>query len=127
ARAREIERADLDRYVVQRQGLRGFARVAWREVEPGAYLRNWHIDLIAEHLQAVTRRELFRLVINLPPGCMKSLSVSVLWPSWVWTEIPTERFMYASYGAHLSRRDGAKMRALVTSPWWQERWGPLPL
>ncbi len=34
--------------------------------DPGAtYLPNWHIDLIAEHLEAARRGEIQRLIINM--------------------------------------------------------------
>ena len=32
-----------------------FIRQAWHIVEPGAdYVHNWHVDLICEHLEAIT-------------------------------------------------------------------------
>ena len=37
-------------------------------VEPSTvYLENWHIDLIAEYLEAVTAGQIKRLLINMPP------------------------------------------------------------
>src|SRR5580700_418555 len=46
----------LDR-VVLRNDLRLYIREAWHVVEPSTvYLENWHIDLIAEYLEAVTAR-----------------------------------------------------------------------
>jgi hypothetical protein len=36
-------------------------------VEPSTvYLENWHIDLIAEHLEAVTAGQIKRLLIHMP-------------------------------------------------------------
>ena len=41
-------------------------------VEPSTtYLENWHIDLIAEHLEAVTAGQIKRLLINMPPRYAK--------------------------------------------------------
>src|SRR3984893_1652551 len=41
--------------VMLRNDLRLYIRQAWHVVEPSTvYLENWHIDLIAEHLEAVT-------------------------------------------------------------------------
>ena len=38
-----------------RDDLRLYIRQAWHVIEPSTvYLENWHIDLIAEHLEAVT-------------------------------------------------------------------------
>lgn len=93
-------------------------------MEPGtAYKRNWHIDVIAEHLEAVTRHDIQNLLINIPPGCMKSLSVCVFWPAWVWITHPDQRWMFASYNFDLSLRDSVKCRTLIQSPWYQARWG----
>jgi predicted phage terminase large subunit-like protein len=55
-----------------------------------------------------------------------SLLTCVLWPAWEWTTSPEIRWMFASYADSLAVRDSLKMRALVTSLWYQERW-PLRL
>jgi hypothetical protein len=54
-------------------------------VEPGTqYVHGWHIDAICEHLEAVSLGQIFNLLINMPPRHMKSLLVSVFWPTWQW-------------------------------------------
>ena len=43
-----------------------FIRQAWSVIEPNTpYVHNWHIDLIAEYLQAVNDGEIHRLLINI--------------------------------------------------------------
>ncbi len=54
---------------------------------------------------------------------MKSLLVSVMWPTWEWTQRPSKRFLTASYAQQLSTRDALKSRRVIQSPWYQERWG----
>lgn len=104
--------------------LRGFVRAGWRVIEPMTEFRsNWHIDAIAEHLDAVYRREIRRLVVNIPPRTMKSSTVTVLAPAWRWTSEPHERFLTASYGADLATRDAVKTRRLLQSAWYRARWG----
>lgn len=104
--------------------LREFIRAAWPMLEPVTRFRsNWHIDAIAEHLEAAYRREILRLVVNIPPRTMKSSTVTVLAPAWRWTTHPHERFLTASYGAELATRDAVKTRRLITSPWYLARWG----
>lgn len=62
-----------------------FIERAWPVVEPGTpYVHGWHVDAIAAHLEAVSAGEIRRLLINVPPGTMKSLAVGVLWPAWEW-------------------------------------------
>jgi predicted phage terminase large subunit-like protein len=103
-----------------------FARAAWPVVEPGKKFRdNWHLHAIAEHLEAVTRRDIKRLIINIPPRMAKSTMVSVLWPAWTWTFNPQHQFLCVSYAEKLAVRDNLKHRRLGASPWYRDRWGPV--
>src|SRR5262245_62303522 len=57
----------------------------WHILEPGQrFVSGWAMDGIAEHLEAVTRGQIRRLLLNVPPGFSKSLTTDVLWPSWEW-------------------------------------------
>lgn len=103
--------------------LPAFIRAAWHIVEPATvYSPNWHIDAICEHLAACATGEVRRLVINIPPRHMKSLTVSVFWPVWRWTTAPHLRFLTASYGEKLAQRDATKSRDLLRSSWFKTRW-----
>src|SRR5207253_8638892 len=100
-----------------------FVEQAWPIVEPDhAFVANWHIGAIADHLQGITAGHLSNLIITIPPGCMKSRLVSVLWPAWEWTQRPSLRYLCASYDQSLSTRDNVAVRELVTSAWYRERW-----
>jgi predicted phage terminase large subunit-like protein len=115
---------EIDRALVNKGGLKKFIELAWHLIEPGkTFLSGWHIDVICEHLEAVTKGDLTRLVINIPPGCMKSLTACVFWPAWVWSIKPETKWIFASYAMNLSRRDNLRMRRLIESEWYQERWG----
>lgn len=104
--------------------LGSFIRQAWPVLEPGtAFVPGWHLDAIVEHLEAVSRGQIRNLLINLPPRHMKSLSVSVFWPVWEWVSNPRRRWLYSSYALSLSVRDSLKCRRLITSDWFQFRWG----
>lgn len=109
--------------MVAKYGLRKFVQLAWGQVEPGRFLSNWHVDLICEHLEALHRLEIRNLLIEVPPGCMKSLTVAVFFPAWVWTQDPGHKFIFATYAQDLSDRDAKRHRDLVASPWFQARWG----
>ena len=110
-----------------------YIKQAWHVIEPGQeYLHNWHIEGIAAHLEAITdemmiddERYYNRLLINVPPGTMKSLLCNVLWPSWEWgpKNMPYLRYVCASHAMPLAVRDSVKMRRLVASEWYQTRWG----
>ncbi len=112
----------IDRLLAQKS-LRHFIEQAWHVLEPAnPFVPGWHIDAICEHLEAITRREINKLIINIPPRHAKSLIVSVFWPMWQWINAPYERFIYASYAQVLSTRDSLKCRRLIQSEWYQERW-----
>ena len=99
-----------------RRDLRTFTHQAWPLVIPGRpMLDNWHLDVIFEHLEAVTRGEIRQLVINIPPRHMKSLTTSVFWPAWAWLTNPETQFLFASHGADLALRDAKRARRLMES------------
>ncbi len=71
----------------------------------------------------MSRGDIVDLVINIPPGMLKSLTVSVFWPAWEWTGRPDSRWLFSSYAEQLSMRDAVKSRRLIASDWYQQRWG----
>src|SRR5690349_10156808 len=76
-----------------KRSLAYFIPRAWRVVEPVTpFADNWHIGLISEYLEALTRLEIQNLIINIPPRHMKSLLTVVMWPTWVWTFAPATRW-----------------------------------
>jgi hypothetical protein len=57
--------------------------------------------------------EITRLLINVPPGTMKSLLVSVLWPAWEWAQGHRSlRYLTTSFSEDNAKRDTRKMRDL---------------
>ena len=108
-----------------RRSLATFVRQAWAVLEPGQpYVHGWHVEAMAEHLEAVTAGQITRLLINIPPGTMKSLMTGVFWPAWEWGAkgMPHIRFIGASHEATLATRDNLRMRRLVQSEWFQSLW-----
>ena len=101
-----------------------FAKMAWSIVEKKRdFIPNWHIDAIGEHLEAVTKGLIRRLIICMPPRHMKSLMVSVFWAAWMWTTSPATKMIYSSYAGGLAKRDSLKCRRIIESPWYQLNWG----
>ena len=97
---------------------------SWQTIEAGRQFHdNWHIDAVSEHLQAVVEGDIKRLIINVPPRHMKSISVAVALPAWTWTIQPDKRFLFASYASSLSIRDSVKCRRLIDSNWYKEHFG----
>ena len=112
------DRAALD--ALLRTRLAAFTRKAFHTVDPGAaYKHNWHVDLIAEYLEACTRREVTRLVINVPPRYMKSIAVTVAWPAWLIGNNPSERIVAASYTELLALKHSVDCRLVMQSDWYR--------
>src|ERR1700681_3602499 len=122
--------------VMLRDDLRLYIRHAWHVVEPSTvYLENWHIDLIAEYLEAVTAGQIKRLLINMPPRYAKSTCVSIMWPTWVWArepfddhphnpalEGPGTKWIFASYADELRTKHSLDRRKMLQSEWYRSRW-----
>jgi predicted phage terminase large subunit-like protein len=102
-----------------RRHLRAFVEQAWSIVESVPFVANWHLDVLCDQLEKVSRGEISRLLINVPPGTAKSLIVSVFFPAWEWATDASKRYLTASYGQDLATRDAVKMRVLVESQWYQ--------
>lgn len=103
-----------------RRSLAFFVRHMWPVVEPSTDLV-WarHLDLICSKLEAVTAGRIKRLVINVPPGTMKSLLVSVFWPAWEWLNNPGSRGLFTSNDDDLVKRDSRRCRQLIASKRYQ--------
>lgn len=103
-----------------------FVRLMWSAVEPKRkFVDGWLLRAMCDHLEATTDGTIKRLIINVPPGSMKSLLVNVFFPAWLWgpKNRPELRFFTASYSSSLTERDNERMRTLVGSPEYQSRWG----
>jgi predicted phage terminase large subunit-like protein len=111
-----------------RRSFRDFIRLAWPVVEPARRLiPAWHMDAIADHLQAVSEGQIRKLLINIPPGHGKSLIVGVLWPAWQWIRTPQGagwRGLFGSYDFGLATRDSLRCRALIESRLYRDTFRP---
>lgn len=107
-------------------GLFEFVQDYWHILEPETELVDgWALRAVCEHLEAVTFGDINRLLINVPPGFMKSLLVDVFWPAWEWgpMEMPHLRYVAFSYSAGLTERDNGKFRDLITSQQYRRQYG----
>lgn len=123
---------EADRLAVERElcrrSLAQFARLCWPVLEPSTPLKwGWALDAICEHLEAVTSGQIQRLLMNVPPGSMKSLLTGVIWPAWEWGPAgrPQHRFLGTAHSQTLAVRDNMKARRLIASQWYQSRWPTL--
>lgn len=127
----QLSSADLEAVERElcRRSLAHFAQRAWHVLEPAAPLKwGWALDAICQHLEAVTDGKVTRLLMNVPPGSMKSLLTGVIWPAWEWGPrgMPEMRFIGTAHEETLAIRDSRKCRDLIKSEWYQKLW-PLEL
>jgi predicted phage terminase large subunit-like protein len=97
-----------------------FLRRCLMTLNPGQpFLPNWHILAIAHQLERIRRGEITRLIINMPPRHLKSLTVSVAFPAYLLGLEPWHRIFAVSYGSELSSKHASDFRSIVESPWYR--------
>lgn len=126
-----------------RRRLADFLRYGWHVLEPSTPLEwNWHLDAMCDHLQAALddwlavqqwrarpvgecpAQRIKDMILNVPPGTMKSRVVSVYAPAWMWLKCPSWRAIFISGNPRVSERDSAYCRTLIQSDWYQEWFTP---
>ena len=107
-----------------KRSLLEFTRQCWHIIEPGSpFVEGWHHGAICEHLEAVTRGEIRKLVISVPPEHSKSTFVAKCWPAWTWIALPSFDWLFSSYSAQRSVSDSVECRRIIDSPWYRKNWG----
>lgn len=104
-----------------REKFDAFAQKAFNIVEPSvSFEHNWHLECIAEHLEAMYRGEIPRLIINLPPRSLKSFLVSSAFPAWVMGKKPSAKFINTGYGFEVVEQNAIKCRRILADKWYQQ-------
>ncbi|RJL15275.1 phage terminase large subunit [Paracoccus siganidrum] len=126
--ASPLKLTEADRLAIERELCRrsfaDFVKLAWPNIIPDRLQWNWHLEAISDHLQAVSRGEITRLLINIPPGTSKSTLTGIMFPAWLWGPAgqPGHRYIGAAHEQGLAVRDNRLTRELVTSSWYQNLW-----
>ena len=95
----DLTRAEYE--AVLRQDFTTFAARCFHELNPQAELAmDWHIEVIAAALTAVPEGKIRRLIINLPPGHLKSLMASVAFPAWCLCHDPSAQLLCYAGGCY---------------------------
>ena len=104
-----------------RRNFSAFARKVFGTLESGqAYVPNWHLEAIAYQLERVRRGEIKRLIINMPPRSLKSITASVAFPAFVLGHDPSRRIICVSYSGDLAKKHANDFRAVLEAPWYRE-------
>lgn len=98
-------------------------------LEPGKVMSpNWHLEELCNQVQArvedlLAGRPCRDLVVNVPPGSLKSTIISKCVAAWAWANDPSFCHMGLAYEKGLARRDSSATRQIVESPWYQAHFG----
>jgi predicted phage terminase large subunit-like protein len=108
--------------------LAGFTRRAWRYIrDPNPFSGNFHIDLLGQEYEDLFYGRNDRLIVNQPPGTMKTFLLEVFFPAWVWAKDPTRRFGIFSYADEPMQPPKEAFLNLITSDWYQKNFGRIKI
>lgn len=97
-----------------------FTQEVFQTVSPGAdYMHNWHVDAICEYLMAVYDGDIRRLIINMPPRMMKSITVTIAFSAWILGKNPAAQIIAASYAQNLATSHSTSTRLVMESEWYR--------
>lgn len=120
----------VDREIVRRGGFLEYVDMAWEHVCPEPIVWSWHMEEMCKELEQVARDRhnevSTHLAVCVPPASSKSLIISVLWQTWVWTWWPESKWITCTYEKELATDLSRMSRDLVQTQWYQARW-PLKL
>lgn len=123
-----------------RRSLFEFVQEFWDVIIPEDPVWNWHIRYICDEVQTAIMRvvrlperpavfegvrfmmpkkpreqKLYDLLVNVPPGSLKSTIITVMAPAWAWTLDQTLRIISASYSGDLSQDHAVRSRDIIQS------------
>src|SRR5262249_48838077 len=109
------------RDAIIRSDFASYIRKVFQTLSPSAtYSDNWHIHAIAYHLELVRLGKIRRLIINLPPRSLKSLSCSVAFSPSLLGHDPSKRIIGMSYSQDLATKHGNDCREVMGSSWYRQ-------
>ena len=118
SKRKSLDQARVDAIV--REDFQFFLRRCFKTLNPDTEFEpNWHLDAMAARLEWVRRGEINRLIINLPPRYLKSLTVSIAFPAFLLGHNPALRIYGVSYGNELASNHGADFRRIIESDWYR--------
>lgn len=112
---------DVRKYeALLRDDFRPFLEKVFITLSPGQpFIPTWHLEAIACQLERIRRGEIRRLIINMPPRSLKSITASVAFPAFVLGHDPSRRIICVSYSGDLAKKHANDFRAILESPWYR--------
>lgn len=112
-----------------RRDFKQFVRRFWHIIIAEEMVWNWHMGVLCDELQTAAERvfkgqpKLYDLIINVPPGSTKSTIVSIMFPAWCWTRMPSIRTISGSYTDALALDLSRKARIIIKCEKYQQLFG----
>jgi predicted phage terminase large subunit-like protein len=104
-----------------RTNMNAFVHKVFSTLAPGqTFAPNWHLEAAAYQLERLRRGEVTRLIINMPPRSLKSVTASVAFPAFVLGHDPTRRIICVSYSGDLAKKHANDFRAVAEADWYRE-------
>ena len=111
--AQQLQVEDL--YAVARRDFGTFIELAFPVLHPGKKLV--HAPYLDRAVMEGCAAGCYpRVIVNLPPGFMKSMLISIMYVAWRLGADPTAKFVCISYGDDLANKHAASTRKLMQSP-----------
>jgi predicted phage terminase large subunit-like protein len=105
----------------------------WSLASAEKLVASWYIRKLCDELQVISERVFddkdkeYDLIWNCPPGTSKSSIVSILWQPWIWTRMPSARFISGSYSERLALDHSRKSRDIVLCDKYKEMYPEIQL
>ena len=97
-----------------------FARKALGEVEGARLGREPYLDFLAYELTLFAAGETIRLLINTPPGHLKTSLGSASLAAWILAHDASRKIIVVSHAEHVSKSIARKIRSFLQSAWFRE-------
>lgn len=117
-----MQQSDIDLKNKLESSFFEFVRWSWDKIEAIPFTDGWHIKAVCDHLELAYTCEIKHLIINVPPGTMKSTILS-MFNAWCWTKEPHLKFLCVSGTKRLAIKDSDRCRRIIDSPQYQKLWG----
>lgn len=112
---------------------KSFLQSCFNEIYPQkTFYKEKYIIILLDALECITKNILKnkkknngsygmnRVIINLPPRCMKSFIISISWTAWLLGIDPTIQLIVASYSNALSIKHSIDTRNIISSHWYKK-------
>jgi len=104
--------------------LAAYLRFVWSILKPSQPLQwSWHYEYLSEYLQLVYERKILYFIANVPPRTLKTVHLSVAFPTWVWIKDQVPSFIFASFDMGLSTKINVMRRKVLLSHQFQRLFG----